>query len=158
SADGKMLWSGHADGAVKSWDVDRPGPPRTQKVGEGPVTLLRPSPDGKLLALRLGDDRGRLRLWDAAAGQEHVAPGQPPAVVQHLAFAPDGKTLAAAGAGERIVLWDPATGKRRIDLDGGLDGLIALAFAPKGKVLLAAGRAGEGWAVRLWNADPESAD
>lgn len=81
------------------------------------------SPDGKLLAISLGKS---VRLWNAATGEALGVLDDPLAVdIQWLAFAPDGKTLAAAGnpvwgynrselpEKSEVKLWDVATRKER---------------------------------------------
>jgi WD40 repeat protein len=104
------------------------------------------SPDGKLLA-STGMDAA-VRFWD-------VATGKPEAVLRGpancLAFAPDGKTLAAGAAWgtDPLCLWDVATGKRLRRFGTGPHARVhAVAFSPDGK-LLASG--GEGNPVRLWD-------
>jgi RNA polymerase sigma factor (sigma-70 family) len=69
-------------------------------------------------------------------------------VVYAFAFAPDGRTLAAAGDG-CIWLWDPATGKalRRLEVPGG-GYVYALAFAPGGEALAVGGQDAM---IRLWD-------
>jgi WD40 repeat protein len=65
--------------------------------------------------------------------------------VQALAFAPDGKTLAAAGGNDPVRLWEPNTGKEVRQLRA--QWVQALAWSPDGK-LLAGGDAFR--VVHLW--------
>ncbi len=64
-----------------------------------------------------------------------------------MAFAPDGKALAAA-AFKAIYRWDPATGRELRKLEGHDGWACCLAFAPDGKTLATGGDDG---AVRLWD-------
>jgi hypothetical protein len=67
----------------------------------GQIDCLAFRPDGKVLAIGSGIQlRGRLTLWDLAAGKA-VATVKTHRAVQGLAFSPDGKTLAVGTA-----LWD----------------------------------------------------
>src|SRR5689334_9536241 len=55
-----------------------------------------------------------------------------------VAFAPDGKTVAAAGL-DVIHVWDVAAGKELRRFGGKEQEIFALAFAPDGKLLVSAG-------------------
>jgi WD40 repeat protein len=71
--------------------------------------------------------------------------------VRHLAFAPDGRTLAScAGNGGRIWLWDLTTGKFRRWLHGHKARLECLRFAPRGGWLASLDAGGT---VALWQLD-----
>ena len=109
---------------------------------------------GKTLATAGKDNV--VRLWDVATRKERKALTGHQQPVSALAFAPDGKTLAAA-AGDRpgrgrepglIVLWDAATGQRRLTLTGHTNAVLSVAFSPDGK-LLASGSSDR--TVRLWD-------
>jgi WD40 repeat protein len=72
--------------------------------------------------------------------------------VHHLAFAPDGQTLASAAgelyrAGE-VKLWDLATGRERATLAGHTASVEGVAFAPDGQQLATAS-----WdqTIQLWD-------
>jgi RNA polymerase sigma factor (sigma-70 family) len=53
-----------------------------------------------------------------------------------LAISPDGRTLAADSAGNRITLWDMATGRPRRALRGHEGRILSLAFTPDGRRLV----------------------
>ncbi|MFD9122252.1 nSTAND1 domain-containing NTPase [Streptomyces bottropensis] len=70
--------------------------------------------------------------------------------VRAVAFSPDRKTLATAGADRTVRLWDAATGKFRATLKGHTDQVTSVAYSPDGHTL-ATGSADK--TVRLWDPD-----
>src|SRR5262249_34295201 len=59
--------------------------------------------------------------------------------VRSVAFSPDGKWVASAGADPEIKIWDAATGKDVKALKGHTEFLTGIAFSPDGKWLVAGG-------------------
>jgi len=140
------------------------------------------SGDGRLLALAGADGEERsiltepkaswVRLHNAATGAEARQIAIEGFGVASVAFAPDGKTLAA-GVGDRTIrLFDPATGQERLPrlgheialpprqqgarLHKGYDRAWAaacMAFSPDGK-MLASGTEGIGWFARAADVPP----
>jgi Tol biopolymer transport system component len=100
------------------------------------------SPDGKWL-LSTGDfSRGKkeniLTVWRAADGELHRELEGTPMLNNEvpIAFAPDGKTVAAVSDRGKVVLWDIESGKAAPEIRVGKAIYIsALAFSPDGKVL-----------------------
>lgn len=167
SADQATLAAAADDGTVSIWDVPdrrlratcRAEPQRNQRPAR--ADLLALSPDGSLLAIRTLEQR--LELWDAGAGRRLHELAGPKGAVACLAFAPDGKTLAAGmgviespirildglmpveaalmGSMENVtgktVIWDIASGKPRLELGGQRGRVTALVFAPDGRTLAA---------------------
>jgi len=71
--------------------------------------------------------------------------------VAALAWAPDGRLLAAAAAGGPIYLFDGATGRLARGLAGHDGGTLALSWSPDGATLASAGQDG---VARLWTVTP----
>ncbi len=97
-----------------------------------PITALAFSADGHTLAT--GDDRGGIRLWDAATGGVYGVgelEGHSDGVLQ-LAFSPrHGHTLASRSRDSTVRLWDTATGELKYTWDT-VGGIFSLAFSPDG--------------------------
>jgi RNA polymerase sigma factor (sigma-70 family) len=128
---GKQAAEGRAEAAQPPAQVaERPKPVaaprvRTDRYGD-------PLPEGAVARV------GTLRLYH---GSSFTA----------LAYAPDGKVLAAYSGGP-IRLWDTATGKELRQFEGYSGGVTALAFSADGKLLAAAG-----WGdVKIWRVDAAS--
>jgi WD40 repeat protein len=86
---------------------------------------------------------------EAAPVLRRTLNGPPGAAVRCLAWAPDGRTLAAGGADWCVRLWDVAGGGEKAVLRGHTETVFSVAFAPDGKTLATGG--GDG-AVKLWQA------
>lgn len=139
--DGKFVIGGDRDGTVRVWDVTS-GAVVRELHGKGYPHTIALSPDGRIVAWPC--DRGNgmqiqgdVRLSLVASGEEvrtlRGAAGSSPA----LAFAPDGRLLAATGT-KGIVLFDAATGAEVRALPAGRDEVESLAFSPDGAFLAAA--------------------
>jgi WD40 repeat protein len=122
------------------------------------------SPDARTVAAEfVNGTSGGVFLWDVASGKrlgkfplDVLNDGRP-----HLAFSPDGKTLAA-GYGHHdyeshedrgVRLWDVGGGKLLGDLalNAAEDRPGNMAFSPDGKTLAVGCGRGEGKCVSLWN-------
>src|SRR5262249_32208902 len=150
SPDGKRLAVAVSDGTVRLYDLTTgqermprpiPGPAKLPADGSEAVPgrpraigCLEFSPDGTILA---GGDAyfqdfsiSAIHLWDVARGHErHRIPAHQQWVVW-LSFAPDGKTLASAGAEPVIGLWDVATGREAFAPSGHRSAIGSLAVSP----------------------------
>lgn len=129
SPDDRMLASASWDGTVKVWDVSHvkePGPP-----------------DNALARLR------RERQWDDQAATLRFTLKKPVAWSWSVAFAPDGKSLAAGYHDGTVRLWDTSTGEERAVLRQGA-AVRSVAFAADGRTLAAGCEDG---AVRVWDVD-----
>jgi WD40 repeat protein len=97
--------------------------------------------------LATGGQDGSVKLWDAAAGQHTSTAALGTAWVEHLAWHPDGSTLAAAAGRDLTFLHPDAAVRHRFNPSPKT--LSALAWHPQGGALAAAYFGG----VCLWDAD-----
>ena len=144
SPDGRFLAdAGATDHLARLWDPTQRRV-RTLLKGHSQATLqVHISPDGKRVATTSMDDT--VRIWDAATGQELARQSGVP-ISAGLAFSPDGRILAFAGASE-IRLWDLAAQEVRKIPTPHLGPITSLAFSPDQKSLASGGDDG---VVRLW--------
>ena len=109
ASDGKTLISRGGDGTVRRWEAGTGKELSSFKAPSG-TNSIAIAPDGKTVAL--GNQDNTIRLCDAATGKELHSANGPEGGVAVLAFAADGKTVAARGAGKNdIVLVNVETGK-----------------------------------------------
>jgi WD40 repeat protein len=95
--DGKTIASAGRDRVVHLWEVETGKPAGELKGHKLMLIGLAYSPDGKLIAA--GDTQAAIRIWDVASGKElALIDNKSGADSLTLAFSPDSKSLAAAGA------------------------------------------------------------
>jgi WD40 repeat protein len=139
SRDGKTLASS-GDGIIRLWDAASGKELRSFQGGR----RIALSPDGKLLAsgIDYGDERGAVRVWDTATGEQRLLIRAHEDEVFALSFSPDGKTLATSLFAIR--LWDTSTGKEVRSLSGHQ----LISFSPDGTSI--ATLATQEPVVRIW--------
>jgi eukaryotic-like serine/threonine-protein kinase len=155
--DGKYVAAAGPDGTVAVWDAASGVEAYSLGPHDGRVNHLAWSPDGGRLAvgslvarrdalLQVSLQRG-LRIWDTA-GRKEVArlPGDRVRITR-MAFSPDGRYLATAGAEYTAVLWDAATGQEVRVLRGHRNEVSEVAFSSDGTRLATAGT---DRAVKVW--------
>jgi serine/threonine protein kinase/WD40 repeat protein len=143
---GDLLAAAVSDGTVRFWERTRPSPLLGLYHQQKFVHLLRFSPDGSLLALA-GWASG-VEFWEPTTNAL-VATVRTPERVGDLAFAPDGRTVAAT-TGDATRLWSFVAPVGRDRLSGFESRPVGLAFDADGRRLAIAS-----WnaPLRLWNLD-----
>jgi len=104
---------------------------------ESPVNALAVSPDGRTLVS--GDESGVLVFWDLVTRRERARTRAAGTVVHTVAFAPDGRTVAAShvkdGGPSVVRLWDAATAQAGATIVRPDGGVIGIAFSHDGRLL-----------------------
>ena len=170
SPDGRRLVSGSKDMTVRLWDLE---------TGENVLTLTGHASEVYGVAFAGGgraasaSPDGTARVWDVderviygesvreffrgeklpdparRGGHEALTLSAYLGRVEDLAFSPDGRTLATAGGGGKVVLWDLAGFRKRLTLDAHVSSVEGLAFSPDRRTLVTGGMFDND--VKLWD-------
>jgi WD40 repeat protein len=168
SANGKTLVTGSREGTIL-WDLATMKSLRSYSEPQNHALTLALSPDGKTLvtheervedffntrgeAMVRSSRQAGLRVWDVDTGKEKTPIGDR-VHAWHLAYAPDGESLAVAQMSkEGTRIWDVKKGSVIVDLKGdkgiSWSGQPVVSFSPDGK-LLASGHGDN--SIWLWDA------
>jgi hypothetical protein len=141
SPDSRWFAAGMEDGSLRLYDLPSG---RWRSLGGGPRPFaLVFRPDQRQLAV---SHRGGVQVRDLDTGG--LVADLPQAVDGHLAWHPDGKTLAVPGRDLRIRLWDVPSRREILALEGTRREGIRLAFSHAGDLL--ASTSWDGF-LRLWD-------
>lgn len=143
SPNGKILASGHWNGSIRLWDVDRLK--RLKAFGASKASICRDSldfsPCGKYLAS--GSNDAAIRIWDIenvdaplAEFKESHKEDKRAAGLWHVAFLPSGDGLVCANANGHLYVWDGE--KKRTALPVGINRIDSLSVSPEGKQIAVA--------------------
>jgi WD40 repeat protein/serine/threonine protein kinase len=148
SPDSEMLASCTDGGRIFLFNVAAGTPIREFSGHEGEVAFVEFSPDGKLLGSASKDET--VRLWQIATGKVAIlrAPGLR---LEALAFAPDGKSVAAGGqlkdTSSCLKIWQTDTGVLQREITSGGSGFLSIAYSPVAEnVAMGEGSGG----LRIW--------
>ncbi|WP_329394788.1 WD40 repeat domain-containing protein [Streptomyces lydicus] len=148
SHDGQLLATGGNDGLIKIW---RPRGGTAELLGtlrghDGAVRSLSWTPDDALLAS--GAEDGTVGIWDPVTGERLATPQRNRRWVNAVAWAPDGRRLAAAGGDRRLVVTDRYGRPVTRPLPSPYGVFLSLAWSPDGSALAATARGAE---LTVWD-------
>ncbi|MFH8679970.1 WD40 repeat domain-containing protein [Streptomyces lydicus] len=148
SHDGQRLATGGNDGLIKIWRP-RAGAAEllsTLRGHDGAVRSLSWTPDDALLAS--GAEDGTVGIWDTATGERLATPQRNRRWVNAVAWAPDGRRLAAAGGDRRLVVTDRYGRPVTRPLTSPYGVFLSLAWSPDGAALAATARGSD---LTVWD-------
>ncbi|MDE0634261.1 MAG: hypothetical protein OXI43_00210 [Candidatus Poribacteria bacterium] len=173
SPDGQTLATGH-ERSPQVWDLatGKQKKPNIQMHYQREILSLVYSPDGKILAGYNPLSLSIIILWDTISGKQITAfkgggkssrNGGIAYHTGHLAFSPDGKTLANSSKDNIVRLWDVKSiisdsligrirrgifGNQLRDSKGHTDKIQVVAFSPNGRILASGS---DDQTICLWN-------
>ncbi|MGB3239275.1 MAG: protein kinase [Geitlerinemataceae cyanobacterium] len=136
SPDGKTLFSGSDDGAIRLWNPQTGARKLTIATGGGSVKALAVSSDGTILASGSADKT--IKLWSPANGDRFQTFSGHQGAVNSLAISSDGKILASGSDDKTIKLWDLDRGILMRTLSGHSGTVLGIAISPDGKTIASA--------------------
>jgi WD40 repeat protein len=139
-------WAGETAGAL----IEAMGEQRERLVLRGPQRPVRAagfSPDGARIIS--GSDDGRVRVWDAAYGQELLVLRGHEEPVAAAAFSPEGARIVSGSDDKTLRVWDAASGANLLVLRGHEGPVLAAGFSPDGERIVSGSQDGT---VRVWDA------
>lgn len=142
SADGQRFFTGHADGAIRCWDLESTALQWVSSVRHRePVNDLVVAPAGDVLAS--AGEEGEIQLWEAATGRLLGTCSGHRRRVLHLGWHPAGERLASISYDGSLRLWQPQSGHLLTEIDEEAAHHMGLAFSPDG-----------GWLASCTSDDP----
>jgi WD40 repeat protein len=133
SPDGKLLATGHWNGVIRLWDVERARAGDSWHPHKGVIWQLAFAPDGRLVS---GVDREPVSVWNVATMKRELA--VEPEGARALAVSGDGKLLATGSFSGWVRVWNMTDGSLAWDLGSDAPGVSALDVTENGtKAVLA---------------------
>jgi eukaryotic-like serine/threonine-protein kinase len=139
--------------AVYSWGITFWDTCSGRELGSLPFPMARQaefSPDGNRFA-GVASTGEAIELIEDVRTDPRVIPLESSSGKNlHVAFSPDGKTLAGGGVNRSATLWDTTSGRKLAEFPGTTGSVECMVFAPGGQSLIFASQDGR---VRSWHFD-----
>lgn len=144
SPNSNLLATASDDQTVKLWKTPQDGKPDLLPQPDEQTNAMSFSPDGKHLAI---SSKQTIYICDVATGAA-IRNISTQAIINDIAFSPDGRSIAATHRDNSVTLWDAASGQLTTTLNGHTDQVFSLAFTTDGKFLATGSRDEH---VKLWD-------
>jgi WD40 repeat protein len=148
TADGALVVLGNQDGSVTLRPISGDGETRLLDGHATAVQSVAVSPDGRLIAS--GDFSGKIKIWDAATGEELDELGEPSAhgqSVDSLMFDSDGRRLVSGSRDLTAKVWDTESGRELLRLEGHTGHVNSASFNTDGRRIVTGSTDGT---VKVW--------
>jgi WD40 repeat protein/tetratricopeptide (TPR) repeat protein len=159
SPDGGRVAGASLDHTVRVWDSRSGAELLTLKGHTGMVQGVAFSPDGSRIASAGGSGNpqdvagaaqpGEVKVWDARAGSELLTLRGHTAVVQAVAFSPDGRRIASGSYDHTVRVWEGQADAPALPLLGHMGEVKSVVFAPDGDRLATTS---QDQTVKVWDA------
>jgi WD40 repeat protein len=146
SPDGRLIASGHDNGSIRIWDIEKRQKLHSLPDAHKSVSALTFSADGKTL-VSAGEEKS-IHFWDVSKGEPRRTLTGHKDRVPALAFHPSQARLFSAGWDTTVRVWDTNTGEPIILLNNHATQVLAIALSPNGNLLASADSADS---IHLWD-------
>lgn len=140
-----IVATGHDDGSIRLWDLPTGKEKATLNGHRQPISALRFSSDGELLAAA-AEDRA-ITVWKSDGTLVRTMTGHTDRIPA-VAWKPRTRQLVSAGWDTTARIWDIDTGEPVILLNSHADQVVTLAFSPDGSLLACADTAAN---IHVWS-------
>ena len=154
SPNGKWVATAGSDSLARLWSIETGYEMRVFRWhSHMTVKSVAFSPNDRHVLTGGGTGGGgdAVRLWDVETGEEIRVFEGPTALVETVAFSPNGNQALAGSRDGKIWVWDVESGTLLRSLGNGRDSMFAMVFSTNANLMLA----GDISDIRMWNLESE---
>lgn len=133
SGDSRFIVSSSEDKTARIWDATKPFLPPLSQSHTAEISCLAISSDSRFLLS--GSEDKTVKLWEIANNEVRLSLESGMAIVESVAFSPDGSVMAASNSYTTTV-WETASGRQLYQIFVQASLMTCLVFSPDGRYLL----------------------